>query len=59
MMICVSLALGLSFPMAPLIIGFSTASAMACGLAITLLLLAKVSAHHEGWLGNTARPSPA
>lgn len=59
MMICVGGALGLSFPLAPLIIGLSTASAIACGLAITLLLLAKASAYHEGWYGNIAKPNPA
>lgn len=48
-------AAALSVPMSPLIVGLSTAGAIACGFALTAMLLAKANAYcFNDWKGNIA-----
>lgn len=53
----VSCAAALSVPMYPLIIGISTAGAIACGVAFSALALAKLNVYvSHDWKGNICKP---
>lgn len=50
-------AAALSVPMSPLIIGISTVGAIACGVALTSLLMAKLHVRvFDDWQGNIQKP---
>ncbi|HEX4878658.1 MAG TPA: hypothetical protein VFV39_02345 [Limnobacter sp.] len=58
MTLAVAGAAGISVPMAPLIVGLSTACACACGLALLMLLAAKATvAYGHSWRGDLAPQS--
>lgn len=49
----------ISVPMAPLVVGISTAGAIACGVALIALLLAKANVNIcDDWKGNICDPTP-
>lgn len=57
MTVSVGAAAAISVPMSPLLIGISTVGAMACGVALLALMLAKLNVQlTHGWKGNIQRP---
>jgi hypothetical protein len=53
----VGAAAAISVPMSPLLIGISTVGAMACGVALLALILAKLNVQlAQDWQGNIQRP---